>query len=212
MKKTRVKLSLRLIAVVLLACPLSQAGSTKYVSVFKSPRIGIIDFSGKKVAAFVVIPDQGIREGREETLASELRRRGVDCIAGYMVLPGELVRDRDKAKAFLTKAGINGAVLMRLVGDEERTYSSPGAIWYSQPYYPSFWGYWSYGWSAVYTPGYTWTERVVTLETLIYSIDQDELLWAGRSETTKPKDIQKFVKDLVDAAGKELRKAGMVKK
>ncbi len=212
MKKIQVRLSLELIAIVLMAGQFSQAGSTRYVSVFKSPRAGLIDFSGKKVAAFVVIPDQGIREGREETLASELRRRGVDCIAGYMILPGELVKDREKAKEFLRKAGVSGAVLMRLVGDEEKTFSTPDAIWYSQPYYPSFWGYWSHGWSAVYTPGYTWTERVITLETVIYSLDRDELLWAGRSETTRPKDIQKFVKDLVDAAGKELRKAGMVNK
>ncbi len=53
---------------------------------------------------------------------------------------------------------------------------------------------------------------MITLETLIYSIDKDELLWAGRSESTSPKDIRKFVKELVDAAGKEMRKAGLVKK
>ena len=205
------KFTLKFGALVLSTCSLLWAGSTKYVSIFKSPTTGIIDFSGKKVAAFVVNPDQGIREGREETLAGELRKRGIDCIAGYTVLPGELVRDKDKAKAFLQKAGIHGAIMMRLVSDQEKTYTSPGS-WYSAPYYPSFWGYWGYGWSSVYVPEYTWTERVITLETLIYSIDKDELLWAARSETEKPKDIRKFVEDLVKAAGKELRKAGLVNK
>ncbi len=205
------KLFIRLSVVILLTGMVSSAG-TKYVSVFRSPKAGPSELAGLKVAAFVVIPDQGIREGREETLAEELRSRGVDCIAGYMILPGELVKDREKAKAFLKKAGVHGAVLMRLVSDEEKTYTSPGSIWYTQPYYPTFWGYWNYSWSAVYIPEYTWKERVVTLETLIYSIDRDELLWAGRSETSKPKDIKKFVKDLVDAAGKELRKAGLVSK
>jgi hypothetical protein len=61
-------------------------------------------------------------------------------------------------------------------------------------------------------PGYEWKDRVITLETLIYSIEKDELIWAGRSESTNPKDIKKFVKDLVEAAGKELRKAGLVNK
>ena len=84
--------------------------------------------------------------------------------------------------------------------------------WYTQPWYPSFSGYWSYGWSAVYDPGYAWKDRVVTLETVIYSIDSDELIWAGRSETANPKDIRKFVKDLIDATGKELRKAGLIAK
>jgi len=201
-----------LIVIIFQSCTLSFAGSTKYVSVFKSPRVGLIDFSGKRVASFVIIPDEVFREGREETLADELRRRGTDCIAGYTILPGALVRDREKSKAFLKKAGVSGVVLVRLVGDEERTSYSPSVAWYSQPYYSSFSGYWNYGWTAVYSPGYAWTDRVITLETTIYSIDTDELLWAGRSESTNPKDIKKFVKDLVDAAGKELRKAGLVKK
>jgi hypothetical protein len=38
------------------------------------------------------------------------------------------------------------------------------------------------------------------------------LLWAGRSESTNPKDIHKFVKDLVGAAGKDRRKTGLVEK
>ena len=206
------KLCLKILTVIVLTLTLAWAGSTKYVSIFLSPKAGALEFSGKRVAAFVVLPDPLMREGREETLAEELRQRGLDCFAGYTVLPGELVRDREKAKQFLEKAKISGAVLIRLVGDEERTSYSPGTVWYAQPYYPTFWGYWNYGWSAVYTPGYTWTDRVITLETLIYSIDKDELLWAGRSESTNPKDIKKFVKDLVDEAGKQMRKAGLVKK
>jgi hypothetical protein len=206
------KLSIRILVVILLTLTLAWAKSTKYVSVFLSPNAGPGELSGKKVAAFVVLPEPTMREGREETLASELRQRGLDCIAGYMVLPGELVRNQAKAKEFLLKAKISGAVLIRLVSDREITTYSPGTVWYNQPYYPSFWGYWNYGWSAVYTPGYEYTDRVITLETLIYSIEKDQLLWAGRSESTNPKDIQKFVKELVDAAGKEMKKAGLVRK
>jgi hypothetical protein len=141
------KLFFPLSAAVLLTGTLLLAGSFKYISVYRNPAAGVIDFSGTKVAAFVVVPDQGIREGREETLASELRRRGVNCLAGYTVLPGELVKDREKAKEFLKRAGVGGAVLVRLVGDDERTSYSPATTWYSQSYYPSFWGYWNYGWS-----------------------------------------------------------------
>jgi hypothetical protein len=202
---------LRISGAILLTLTLAWAGSTKYISIFRSPTAGSMEFSGKRIAAFVVLPEPTMREGREETLATELRQRGLDCIAGYTVLPGELVRDREKAKEFLAKAKISGAVLIRLLGDQEKTSYSPG-MWYTQPYYPTFWGYWNYGWSSVYVPGYEYTDRVITLETVIYSIDKDVLLWAGRSESTNPKDIRKFVKDLVDAAGKEMRKAGLVKK
>ena len=38
------------------------------------------------------------------------------------------------------------------------------------------------------------------------------LIWAGMSETINPKDVRKFVKQLIDTAGKEMRKAGLVRK
>jgi hypothetical protein len=207
------KLSFRVLLTVLLVCTWLLAGSTKYVSVYQNPRAGLIDFSGKKVACFVIIPSEELRNAREETVAAEMRSRGIDSLAGYTILPGVLVKDLEKSKQFLKKAGVSAALLMRLIGDEEQTSSSITTVTaWSQPYYGSFSGYWNYGWSSAYVQETTWTERVVTLETLIYSIEKDELLWAGRSQTTSPKDITKFVKELIQAAGKELRKAGLIAK
>ncbi len=203
------KLFVRVLLAFIPACALLLAGSTKFVSTYQNPRAGRIDFSGKKIACFVVIPSEELRSAREETVAAELRSRGHDCLAGYTILPGELVKDLKKSKEFLKNAGVSGALLLRLVGDAERTSST---AWYSQPYYGSFYGYWNYGWSSAYMYETTWTDRVITLETVIYSIEKDELLWAGRSETTNPKDITKFVKDLANEAGKLLRKAGLVPK
>jgi hypothetical protein len=61
-----------------------------------------------------------------------------------------------------------------------------------------------------YDPGYLRTDTVVMVETLVYSVSQDKLLWAGQSKTTNPSNIQDFIKDLSDAAAKEMRKAGFV--
>jgi hypothetical protein len=208
------KLLLRVLLAVITACTLLFAGSTKYVSIYQNPSAGRIDFSGKRVACFVIIPNEELRSAREETVAAELRSRGIDSLAGYTILPGELVKDRAKSKEFLKRAGVGGACIIRLLGDKEQESSSTTvtAAWYSQPYYGNFWGYWNHGWSSAYVYETKWTDRVITLETLIYSIEKDELLWAGRSETTNPKDITKFVKELVKEAGKSLRKAGLVPK
>jgi hypothetical protein len=199
---------------VVLACTILVAGSTKYVSSYHNPKASLKSLSGKKVACFVVIPSEELRGAREETVAAEMRERGIDAIAGYTILPGELVKDREKAKAFIKKAGIAGAIMLRLVNDQEAQKFSTTTVggWYTQPYYGSFYGYWNYGWSSVYVYETTWTERVVTIETLIYSVENDELIWAGRSDTSSPKDIKKFVKELAEATGKELRKAGLVAK
>ena len=206
------KLYVQIAVTALLTMTLAMAASTQFVSTWTNPRAGVLDFSRMKVAAFVVTADESMRLGPEETLATELRRRGVDSVAGYLVLPGELAKDREKAKEFLAKAGINAAILMRVVSQDEVTTHVPGTVWYTAPHYPSFWGYWDYGWSAVYTPGYVKSDTIISIETLVYSIEQDELLWAGQSETANLKDMRKFIKDLVDAAGKEMRKSGLVRK
>lgn len=208
----RMKRTFPFLCALLLTHVLGYSAATKYISVWKNPVARPVDFSKVKMAAFVLIPDEGFREGREETLAGELRGRGIDCEAGHLALPAKLAGDRAKSMERLKQRGIGAAILMRIVGDEERVSYSAGVGWYAQPWYPSFSGYWNYGWAAVYDPGYTWKDRVITLETVIYSIENDELIWAGRSETSNPKDIRKFVKDLIDATGKELRKAGVIPK
>lgn len=208
------KLSIQIFCIFLLSATVVTAESTKFLSSWKNPRGGLIDLSGKKVAAFVINADQSIRLGSEETLATEMRSRGVDCVAGYLVLPGELAKDTEKAKEFLNSTGVTTALLMRVVIENE-TRTVPPSVTYSSGYYPSFWGYWDYGWSTVYsttyTSGYTRTDRVVSIETLLYSIEQDKLLWAGTSETVNPKDVRRFVKELISEAGKELRNAGLIR-
>lgn len=58
------------------------AGSTRFVSKWKNPVAGPISRSGEKVAAFVITADESMRLGPEESLAEELRSRGVDSVAG----------------------------------------------------------------------------------------------------------------------------------
>ena len=195
------------IVVVLLVVTVAAAASTEFLSTWRHPLGG--DLAGLKVATFLVTPDPSMRMGPEETLAAELRRRGHDAVAGHLVLPLELTKDREKAKEFLTNAGITGAVVMRLLAEDERRRPS---VYYSQGYYPSFWGYWNYGWSTTYVIGATGTDKVFWVETLVYSVELDRLLWAGESQTVNPEGIREFVKDLVDAAGEEMRKAGLIKK
>ena len=76
---------------------------------------------------------------------------------------------------------------VRRVDDEHDVLAgAAGTGGYGAPYYGSFYGYWGYGWGAVYDPGYLRTDTVVMVETLIYSVTQDKLVWAGHSKTTNP--------------------------
>lgn len=201
--------AMRIIGFIMLSSGIATAASTKFVSTWRNPTGGSIAEARKKVATFVLSADETMRLGPEESLADELRARGTEALAGYTVLPAELAKDTEKAKAFIKKAGITGAVMVRVVGKEQQTYYT-GGTWYAAPYYPTFWGYWNYGWGAVYDPGYLTTDTIVSVEVLLYSVERDTLIWAGRSETTNPKELRKFVKDIVNATAKRLRKEGLI--
>jgi hypothetical protein len=195
-------------AVALVAC-----AATTFNSVWKAPTAGPLNFKGKKVAALVVSKEEGVRYGAEDALAREITAQGAVGIAAYTLIPRELTQDRDKAKEFLEKAGVAGVVAMRVVGKEKELSGSGSTVYWGTPYYGSFWGggYYGWGWGGVYDPGYLRTDTIVSVETLVYSLDQDKLVWAGRSQTTNPSQVGDFIKELVIAAAKEMRKQGLIK-
>jgi len=201
-------------AVVLIVFWVAACGkSTQFVLTYKDPAAEPLNWKGQKLAAFVFSSSEATRRSGELALARQLSQRGVQGVPGYEIVPANLSREgeKDKARELLKDAGVVGAVVMRVVGRSQRIDSSPGAYWLTGSYYSSFWGYWGYGWSAVYQPGYMNTETVVTVETLVYSIADDKLVWAGRSSTTDPKNVQKFIRELCAAAGNEIRKSGLVR-
>jgi hypothetical protein len=61
-----------------------------------------------------------------------------------------------------------------------------------------------------YDPGYLRTDTVVMVETLVYSVTEDKLLWAGRSRTTNPSNVSKFILELSNKAASEMKKAGFI--
>jgi len=186
--------------------------STKYVSSWQAPVEGPIEFDNKRVAAVVVSADETTRRVGETALAREISKRGrAQGVASYTLISGDGAKDKEAAKKILRDANIEGAVVMHVISSEQEISYSPGTSWYGPtPYYGSFYGYWGYGWGMAYDPGYLRTDKVVMVETLVYSVAQDKLLWAGKSKTTNPSDVQKLIRDLADGAAKEMRKAGFI--
>jgi len=84
---------------------------------------------------------------------------------------------------------------------------------YMGPSYGPYWGgYYGYGWGGAYGGGVdVRTNTIITVETLVYSIPQNKLIWAGQSNTTNPTKVDAFVKELATAARSEMKKAGLLK-
>jgi hypothetical protein len=179
--------------------------TTQFKSTWKDPTAQPVTLHGQKVAAFVITPVESLRRASEDILARELSARGVQGIPGYQLTGAQPVRDSETLRRTLEQAGVEGSVIMRVVDRRQELNYVPGG-----PSYGTMWGYWDYGWGMASGPGYLQTDTIVSIETLVYSIPQDKLLWGGVSETTNPSNLDAFIKEIVKAAGEEIRRAGLV--
>jgi hypothetical protein len=196
------------IAVFVACSAVLVAAAPKFVAVWKSPEVARLNFAGKKVAALVITDSQSLQMSGEEALVRELTERGVTGTATYRFVPREELKSAEQAKGWFERSKVEGVVVLRPVRRETgREYSS--VIW-SSGYYPSFWGYYGYGWSNVYVIPTSRETTTITVEPLIYDLTSDRLVWAATSETRDPKTLQDFVKDLVNAAVKEMKKMKLV--
>jgi hypothetical protein len=197
------------LAAIALAASAAAAASVKFTSVWKAPGLRQVSFAGKKVAAVVMSRDDSLRVAGEEALTRELTARGLQGVAAYRIAPKEELTEADKAKGWFERASVEGVVVLRPVSAEQVHQYNPGT-WVT-PSYGTLWGYYGYGWGSVYIPGSSRQDTVVTVETTIYSVPRNELLWAGVSEAKNPKQLQRFIEDLAREVVKELHKQGLAR-
>jgi len=223
-------LGISLAAVALPGC----GPTTTYASSWRSPTAEPLNLKGQLVAAVVMIDDEANRRVAEDTLASEITHYGAKGVPMYRILPGHKVEDEATAKAAIEKAHVKGVVVMRPMGVRQEVETTQV---YSGAMYGGYWGgYYGYGWGnawgapvspyrtshgpqELYPYGgasvgtsetYSTTTEIIMVETLVYSLEQNQLVWAGRSETTDRPKLQVFVIELTGMVAKELGRMGLL--
>jgi hypothetical protein len=199
------------------AATAAYAGTT-FSSTWKAPDTGPLNFKGQKVVALVMTADESVRFGAEDALAHQLTLRGAVGVPAYSVVPKELTKDKDKAREYLERSGAVGAVAMRVVANDKELnassagYSSAGIGYWGSPVYTAFYGggFYGYGWGGVYMPSYARTDTILAVETLVYDLRKDKLVWAGLSRTKNPSKVGEFIKELTAKAAAEMRKQGLI--
>jgi hypothetical protein len=199
---------------LLAACALAcfACATATFDTTWKSPDARPLHLRNRKVVALFVSRDPLLRRLAEDAMAKEISARGAIGVAAYTFLSDSEIRDRDAARAKAEALGFAAAAVMRVAGEETiyRTVPPRRIVW-AHPPYPRFWGgYWGWGWGAVWAPGYLREEKIVKIETLIYSLENDELVWAGVSRTFEPMRIESYIAEMAVAVSEEMAKAGLI--
>ncbi len=195
---------------VLVGAGLSACATTTFTSSWKAPDAQPMgSLAGQKVVAVAVTKNEATRRSAEDTLVAVLNASGAQGVPSYSVI-GDSVSDEAKAKAAIEKSGAVAVVVMRPVAKEKEV--SATSTMYMGPSYGPYWGgYYGYGWGGAWGGGVDIrTDTIVIVETLVYSMKQNKLVWAGQSKTTNPSQVDAFVKEVAAGAGKEMKKAGLL--
>ena len=111
-------------------------------------------------------------------------------IAAYQVLADS---DRANGHLAMSKAkalGFDGVITMRLISNRIRATVEPGS--------GGFYSYYDGGMMVGY-PGNVETEKITSIETRIYSVSDEALIWTGVSDTVDMTTIKKAVGEIAKA-------------
>jgi hypothetical protein len=91
---------------------------------------------------------------------------------------------------------------MRLANVDKSTSYVPGTT------YGGWYGGWHGGWYG--TPGYYQEDKTFYVETNLYSIDQQKLLWSGTTSSLNPSKLDQTLDDIIATVKAQMQKEGLV--
>jgi hypothetical protein len=187
------------------AATITACASTSLQSTWKDPAAAPLNLKGKKVVALVLADLEAVRYATEEEAAREITAHGAVGVPAYRLLPQAQIRDEERARAIFEREGIEAVVVVRQVAIEKALSGS----FSGRPGSSSFWGpgFWGGGFGG---DGYLRTDTILIVETLVYSLEQNRLVWASQSQTMNPTQVGSFVRELSKTLGTEMEKQGLL--
>ena len=188
----------------------SSCVSTTIISSWKEQNKQIEIGKLHKVLVVALFKDETNRRKAEDQMVIYLEGKG---IVSYNYLDDNISAKNEEAIRDKIKAdGFDGAITMRLIDvDKEKTYT-PGNITSYPSYYQTFGGYYYRNWNYYRTPGYYSTTKTYTIETNVFSIKEDKIIWTGITQTTNPEGVNKLTEEVTKVVYKKMVSEGFKNK
>lgn len=186
---------------------LSACSSTKVVEQWSDP-----DFHKTFTDVLVLSLNQDDTKRRvfESGFITELDKRQIESTPSYELIPNNSDLSVETIKDAIARTNIDGVLVMRQVKvKKEERYVPPRVDYVGDPYYGSFYGYYG-AFAPIYQPGYVTEDTVVHLETNLYAVDGEKLVWTGKTETFNPSNTNSLIDDLAKTIINQLSKAKLI--
>lgn len=204
------------LSLVIAILALSGCGSnTSIVNSWRDPKITIAQENFKKVLIVALLKDEASRRITENRIAAS----NPIFKTSYEYL-NETVKDLSKEQKLkiLQDENFDGVITLRLVSTEKETTYVPGT--YTGMYYGGFdgmytgmYGYGFGNWYGMYSPnfydpGYYQETTSYMVETNVFSLKENKLIWTGTTKSDYVTDLGQTVDAIMQTVVQEMRKDG----
>jgi hypothetical protein len=207
MKRTQTTLASILIALAAISCSASTQLTQRWSDTAYQGQ------PGQKMMVIALTQNERNQLLWEGAFSSALQKDGVQPLAGSQYLPKGAEADEPGMKQLIQDSGANLVAVTRLLAVDKEHQYVPGTTYYTPaPGYYGMYGYYHSSYAVVHNPGYIQENTIVKLETNVYDVATQRLVWSGVTETLNPETPQdvansvawKLVEDM--AASKVIRK------
>jgi len=167
----------------------------------------------EKVLVVGVAQDETKRRIYEDTFVSSLTELDVQAVPSYTVCKQAIEPNTEDLKEVVEKTEAGAVLITHLVGRNEKDYYHPPQRINSIDSHFSYglYGYYPAIYRSVYTPGsYSGSTKVI-LETNLYDVQTEKLIWSARSESIDPVMTRKYYQKLIDLFLDDLEKQKIIR-
>jgi hypothetical protein len=207
-KSTQMKHMKQMIFAAFIAIAMTGCGpSTEIVKSWHEPGSTVTKADANKTLVIAMVKDESSRRIIEDELA---KRLGPNAVVSYKVVTTDMLKEGNEASLNLklTEGQYTHLLIMSLADIEKETNYVPGT---TTGYYGGYGRYYGYGAGMYSSPGYYTEDKNYYIETTVFSIKENKLLWTGVTKTVNPSKVQKTVNDIADVVSDKMKKDGFVK-
>jgi len=193
------------------------ASSTSLVQVWTDPSIsgGGID----KILIIGMAKTETQRRVFENEMSALFQQQGLKAVSSFTLLPelpGANDSGHESVRATIVAKGFDTVLVTSLLDITKETTYVPGSTqvvhnYWGHPHDYRFYSYYDRSYTVVHDPGYIVEDTIVSLETNIYDVASEALIWAAVSETFNPASTEDAVRTFGAAVLKDLVKNKLLK-
>jgi hypothetical protein len=153
------------------------------------------------------------RRAYESYFIEELKARGIEAEASYTLIRQNQDIDRNTVVKAIEGKDIDGVIITHMVAVDEETVYRPSMDYmpmYGGGYYGGMYSYYPHVNTYVSQPGYYTTHDTYTLETNLYDVETEEMVWSARSRTFSPESVTEVIVDLTKLLINDLEEKNLI--